>query len=163
MCEFYIKGTILVTSLPLRTDLYSKMTCETYDEEFFHKGFTKSGYSLSQGDVDIRLDYDLLRNLEPSEFNLEPGKCYTVLWGFNLHHHQDYWGEWDTDIETVALKIQQITNEDYITYLTGYVVYDNQGVLDYLSDKTDNINLLSKTHEFIDSIRAELPRRNIKL
>jgi hypothetical protein len=129
MKDFFIKGTIFITDISKSTrkntikneieEYISKIYFEVIEEEFFHFGFTKQQDSLSQSDIDVTLEYNLSDFIDSS--TLEIGKYYNILWNFDFHCYQDYYGESDCDIMTEKLEVIEITNPDLLKYL-------NQGV-----------------------------------
>ena len=115
--KFFIKGIIHIT----RSE-DNKVDFEVLEEHFFHNELEKNGNFLTQSDWDINLDYELRQEdwgtLEPEE-----GKCYAVLWQFNMSFI-DYWTdcgmEYDSKINTVNLEFNLIDEENTKYLLRHY-------------------------------------------
>ncbi len=97
---FFIKGIIHITEVTPTIDF------EVDVENFFYTGLEKRGEFLSQDMFDIYLGNEL----KELDWGFEPklDSVYAVLYEFSIHTSQDYFGEYDMDVNCIRLEFEEI-------------------------------------------------------
>ena len=106
--NYFLKGIIHITG---------EKEFEVFGESFFYTGLESNGHFQNQEDIGIYLEYELSQ----LDWDIEPeiNRCCGVLYEFKCNHYQDYWGDYNVDVEVVNLHFSRFdddANEAIIDY-----------------------------------------------